>query len=115
MTLSMVDRLALLADPTRHALLHLLRGKPHRVGELASRLSVTGPAISQHLKALQRAELVRDEWRGTSHYFSLDPGGFEMVRQYSEGMWQDAMSAFGRYVEEQKSAKSRQRPRRRIP
>lgn len=111
--MTVVERLALLADPTRHALLQLLRGKPHRVGDLAARLSVTGPAVSQHLKALQRAELVRDEWRGTSHYFSLDPGGFEVVRQYMEGMWQDGMSAFGRYVEEQTKTKNHGRSRRR--
>jgi DNA-binding transcriptional ArsR family regulator len=112
MSAPVVQRLALLADPTRHALLQLLREKPQRVGELASRLSVTGPAVSQHLKALQKAELVRDQWQGTSHYFSLDPQGFEAVRQYTEGMWQDAMSAFGGYVERQAGAKLRRGPRR---
>ena len=111
--MTIVVRLALLADPTRHALLQLLREKPHRVGDLAARLSVTGPAVSQHLKALQKAELVRDEWRGTSHYFSLDPGGFEVVRQYTEGMWQDAISAFGRYVEERTKTINHRRSRRR--
>ena len=42
-------------------------------------LPVSGPAVSQHLKVLQKAQVVRDEWRGTSHYFSLDPQGFDAL------------------------------------
>jgi len=99
--LSVAERLAVLADPTRQALLDLLREKPHRVGDLAARLPVSGPAVSQHLKVLQKAQVVRDEWQGTSHYFSLDPRGFDAVRQYAELMWQDALGAFARYVGEQ--------------
>jgi DNA-binding transcriptional ArsR family regulator len=100
---TIAERLAVLADPTRHALLDLLREKPHRVGDLAARLPVSGPAVSQHLKLLQKAQVVRDEWRGTSHYFSLDPHGFEAVRRYADAMWQDALNAFAAYVDEQES------------
>ena len=78
--LTVAERLAVLADPTRQRLLELLREKPQRVGNLAARLPVSGPAVSQHLRVLQKAQVVRDEWRGTSHYFSLDPHGFEAVR-----------------------------------
>jgi DNA-binding transcriptional ArsR family regulator len=97
---SIAERLAVLADPTRQALLELLREKPQRVGDLAARLPVSGPAVSQHLKLLQKARVVRDEWRGTSHYFSLDPQGFEAVRRYADVMWQDALNAFAAYVEQ---------------
>jgi DNA-binding transcriptional ArsR family regulator len=99
--LTVAERLAVLADPTRQTLLQLLREKPQRVGDLAARLPVSGPAVSQHLKVLQKAQVVRDEWRGTSHYFSLDPQGFDAVRQYAELMWQDALNAFAEYVNEQ--------------
>jgi DNA-binding transcriptional ArsR family regulator len=98
---TVAERLAVLADPTRQALLDLLREKPQRVGDLAARLPVSGPAVSQHLKVLQKAQVVRDEWRGTSHYFSLDPHGFDAVRQYAEAMWQDALNAFAEYVNQQ--------------
>ncbi len=110
--LSVAERLAVLADPTRQALLELLREKPQRVGDLAACLPVTGPAVSQHLKVLQHARLVRDEWRGSSHYFSLDPEGFEAVRQYAERMWRDALSAFADYVNGQMPPASRKRARR---
>ncbi len=99
--LTIAERLTVLADPTRQRLLELLREKPQRVGDLAARLPVSGPAVSQHLKALQRAQVVRDQWRGTSHYFSLDPLGFEAVKEYANVMWQDALDAFAAYVNDQ--------------
>ena len=107
--LTVSERLAVLADPTRQRLLELLREQPQRVGDSAARLPVSGPAVSQHLRALQKAQVVRDEWRGTSHYFSLDPHGFEAVRQYAELMWQDAFSAFAEYVNERENPPSARR------
>jgi DNA-binding transcriptional ArsR family regulator len=110
------EKLAVLADPTRRALLEMLREKPQRVGDLAARLPVSGPAVSQHLKVLQKAQVVRDEWRGTSHFFSLDPQGFEAIRRYVDLMWRDALGSFGAYVEEQTAAAGRsRRPRRKRP
>jgi DNA-binding transcriptional ArsR family regulator len=110
---TVAERLAVLADPTRQALLDLLREKPQRVGDLAARLPVTGPAVSQHLKLLQRARVVRDEWRGTSHYFSLDPHGFEAVRAYADAMWQDALNAFADYVGARAGRPEEKRPKAR--
>ena len=109
------EKLAVLADPTRRALLEMLRERPQRVGDLAARLPVSGPAVSQHLKVLQKAQVVRDEWRGTSHYFSLDPQGFEAIRRYVDLMWRDALNAFAAYVEDQtsKTAGRKRRTRRR--
>ena len=107
------EKLAVLADPTRRALLEMLREKPQRVGDLAARLPVSGPAVSQHLKVLQKARVVCDEWRGTSHYFSLDPQGFEAIRRYVDSMWRDALGSFGAYVEEQTAAGGRRRRSRR--
>ena len=106
---TVAERFAVLADPTRQALIDLLREKPLRVGDLAARLPVTGPAVSQHLKLLQKAQVVRDEWRGTSHYFSLDPHGFEAVKQYAEIMWNDALGAFATYVDQQLKQPARKR------
>jgi DNA-binding transcriptional ArsR family regulator len=111
--LTVSEKLAVLADPTRRALLEMLRERPQRVGDLAARLPVSGPAVSQHLKVLQKAQVVRDEWRGTSHYFSLDPQGFEAIRRYVDLMWRDALSSFGAYAEAQTAATGRRRRSRR--
>lgn len=86
--------LTVIADPTRQQLLHLLRDRPQPVGALAKRLPISRPAVSQHLRVLQRARLVREHREGTRHYFSLDPVGFNEIRGYVDAMWEDALKAF---------------------
>jgi DNA-binding transcriptional ArsR family regulator len=103
--------LAALADPTRRSLLYLLRRKPLPVGELARQMPVSRPAVSQHLKILKEAQLVREHRHGTRHYFGLNPAGFGGLREYADSMWQESLNAFAAYVAEQKrgAAKSRAR------
>jgi DNA-binding transcriptional ArsR family regulator len=96
--------LAVLADPTRRALLELLRRAPLPVGELARQMPVSRPAVSQHLKVLKEAQLVREHRRGTRHYFGLNPVGFAGLREYADSMWQEALDAFATYVTQQTSA-----------
>ena len=104
--------LAVLADPTRRALLDLLRREPLPVGELARRMPVSRPAVSQHLKVLKEAQLVREYRHGTRHYFGLNPVGFAGLREYADSMWQEALNAFATYVAQQTgAAKSQARPR----
>ena len=94
--------LAVLADPTRRSLLDLLRHKPLPVGELARQMPVSRPAVSQHLKILKEAQLVREHRHGTRHYFGLNPAGFAGLREYADSMWQEALNAFAAYVADQK-------------
>ena len=99
------DKLAALADPTRQSLLQMLRRKPMPVGELASHLPISRPAVSQHLKVLSSAKLVNEERNGTRHYFSLNPKGFEEIHAYISSMWQDSLNSFSNYVNEKESGK----------
>jgi len=62
-------------------------------------LPVSRPAVSQHLKALKAAGLVRETSKGTRHYFEIDPGGLEPLRHYLEEFWGDAFKAFSRHAE----------------
>jgi DNA-binding transcriptional ArsR family regulator len=104
--------LAALADPTRRALLDLLRRAPLSVGDLARQMPVSRPAVSQHLKILKEGRLVREHRRGTRHYFGLDPVGFAGLREYADSMWQEALNAFATYVAQQADlAKARARAR----
>jgi DNA-binding transcriptional ArsR family regulator len=105
--------LAVLADPTRQAMLELLRGGPMRVGELADHLPVSRPAVSQHLKRLRESRLVNEHRLGRRHYFSLNPVGFGELREYVDFMWQDALAAFAAYVSEQTKTTSHGTRRRR--
>jgi DNA-binding transcriptional ArsR family regulator len=96
--------LAALADPSRRLLLDLLRSKPLAVGDLARQMPVSRPAVSQHLKILKGAQLVREYRHGTRHYFGLNPSGFAGLREYADSMWQEALSAFAAYVREQQKS-----------
>lgn len=104
---------AALADPTRQSMLELLRSKPQCVGDLARLLPVSRPAVSQHLKVLREAQLVREDRHGTRHYFSLNPAAFGELRQYADSMWQDALNAFAAYVSAQKASATKDKRRAR--
>ena len=96
--------IAAIADPTRRALLDLLRRERLPVAELARQMPVSRPAVSQHLKILKGARLVRELRRGTRHYFGLNPVGFAGLREYADSMWQEALNAFALYVAQQAGA-----------
>ncbi|MCW8985581.1 MAG: metalloregulator ArsR/SmtB family transcription factor [Thermoanaerobaculales bacterium] len=86
--------LGALADPTRRRIFELLRSGPRAVGELAAGLPVSRPAVSQHLKVLREAGLVRERRQGTRGYYSIDPVGLEPLRTYLESFWGEVLAAF---------------------
>lgn len=105
---------AALADPTRRAILGLLKRGPSTVGDLAGHLTVSRPAVSQHLKVLKNARLVHEERQGTRHYFGLDPAGFAIARDQVDAMWQDALEAFAAYVAHKEKSKHQQNTRKKV-
>ena len=93
-----------LGDPTRRAVLELLREGPSPVGELARHLPVSRPAVSQHLRVLKEAGLVQDTPEGTRRVYRIDPRGLEELRTYLEGLWDAALSEFRRIAEGEEEA-----------
>lgn len=83
-----------LGDRTRRRTFELLKGGPQSVGALAEQLPVSRPAVSQHLRVLKDAGLVRDEQVGTRRLYSVDPGSIEALRAYFDDMWTDALARF---------------------
>src|SRR5882757_9801044 len=83
-----------LADPTRRALFERLRSRPHTVGELARIAKIQQPSVSQHLRVLRGARLVRDRREGTRCYYSASQEGLAELRRYVERMWDDVLSAY---------------------
>jgi DNA-binding transcriptional ArsR family regulator len=87
-----IDKLAdifkALSDPTRLRLVKLLndchpgicKGGPLCVNALAQQLGVTQPAVSQHLRILRQAGLVRGARHGAFMHYSLDPDGLERYK-----------------------------------
>src|SRR5690242_1550515 len=92
------ELLGALSHPTRQAIIDLLRQSPFTVGELATQLPVTRPAVSQHLQALKSIGLVKEERRGTRHYFHLDPKSLAELRAHVESMWRDALAGFSNFA-----------------
>jgi DNA-binding transcriptional ArsR family regulator len=90
--------LGALSDPTRQSVVHLLRRRPSTVGELASQLPVSRPAVSQHLQVLKSAGLVDEERRGTRHYFRLNPKSLAELRAHIDAMWRDALASFSDFA-----------------
>jgi DNA-binding transcriptional ArsR family regulator len=90
-----------LGDPTRRAIFERLANRPHAVGELASELPVSRPAVSQHLKVLKEAHLVIDQRVGTRRIYQLDPDGLSALRGYLDHFWDQALAGFKATVEQQ--------------
>src|SRR5262245_43160853 len=88
------DGLAALADPTRRDVFERLAKKALSVGELATGLPVSRPAVSQHLRVLKEARLVTDEADGTRRVYRVDPRGIEAMKSYLDRMWDRALAAF---------------------
>ncbi|MDQ3982580.1 MAG: metalloregulator ArsR/SmtB family transcription factor [Actinomycetota bacterium] len=83
-----------LGDRTRRQTFELLKGGPQSVGALAERLPVSRPAVSQHLRVLKEAGLVRDEQVGTRRLYRVDPGSLDALRAYLDDFWSEALARF---------------------
>jgi DNA-binding transcriptional ArsR family regulator len=83
-----------LGDPTRRAIFEQLRRGPRAVGEIASELPVSRPAVSQHLRVLKDAGLVTERRQGTRRLYRLDPDGLGELRDYFDGFWTEALAGF---------------------
>ena len=88
-----------LSDPTRRRVFERLRSGPLAVGAIAKGLPVTRPAVSQHLKALKDAGLVRDRAEGARRVYYIDPDGLGELRRWLDQFWDDALEAFRREAE----------------
>ena len=92
--MSYAQVLTALADPTRRNILESLRGAPRTVGELAAGQPVSRPAVSQHLRVLEGANLVRVEPRGTRRVYSVRRDGLDELRRYLDRFWSDVLDAY---------------------
>ncbi|MFK7861352.1 MAG: ArsR/SmtB family transcription factor [Granulosicoccus sp.] len=87
-----------LADDTRREIFEALRERPKSVGELASEQPVSRPAVSQHLKVLQKAKLVSVHPEGTRRIYSINRDGLLALRHYIDDYWSDVLIACQAYV-----------------
>jgi DNA-binding transcriptional ArsR family regulator len=96
---SAASALAALADPTRREIFERLRSGPRAVGELATGVTVSRPAVSQHLAVLKAAGLVKDTASGTRRVYEIDPKGLGAIRAWLDDMWGGALQSFASELE----------------
>ena len=104
--------LAALADPTRREIFERLARSPSAVGELASELPVSRPAVSQHLKVLRDAGLVVHRTHGTRNVYEVDPNGLGALRAWLDQFWAEALDAFKAEVEKDEPTPQQRHARR---
>lgn len=99
------DSLIVLADPTRKAILELIAARPRSVADLTRGLPISQPAVSQHLKILREARLVRLEPRGARHIYHVDAAGLGQISAWLDRMWAAALHEFKAEADKQKEKK----------
>jgi DNA-binding transcriptional ArsR family regulator len=90
-----------LADPTRRTILELVAERPRHVRELADRLPVSRPAVSQHLKLLKAAGLVTDQAVGARRLYRANPAGLAALRAQLDRFWNQALINFKQQAEKE--------------
>ena len=99
----MPSALDVLADPTRRSIFERLADGPQAVVDLAQQFPVSRPAVSQHLKVLKDAGLVRDRAEGRRRVYAVDRRGVEEMRRWLDRFWDRALAAYAAAVEEEES------------
>ena len=74
--------LVALAYVTRRRVFERLKSGPTNVGRLAQGMWVSRPAVSQHLKILKEAGLVREHREGRKHLYEIDPEGLGALQRW---------------------------------
>lgn len=91
-----------LADPTRRAVLDLLRNGSQAAGEIAHAFPISRPAISKHLRLLRRAHLVREQRHGRNRVYQLNPEPLRAVDNWLDryrDFWKLNLSNLKTFVE----------------
>ncbi len=93
---------AALSDPTRRGLVRYLAQGERRVTELASPFSMSLPAVSKHLRVLERAGLVSRQRHGREHRIKLNARPMKDATQWMETyrvFWASSLDRLAAYLE----------------
>jgi DNA-binding transcriptional ArsR family regulator len=88
--------LNVLADPTRQRIVEMLATGSMSSGDIARRFDVSAPAISQHLRTLRDAKLVRVRAEAQKRFYELDPEGVGELADWIariRGFWSEKLDA----------------------
>lgn len=97
--------LAALADPNRRRIVEILRKAPARAGDIADAIGLSPPALSRHLRALKKADLVEEahpEFDARVRIYALKREGMEALKAWvaeTDALWTKQLAAFKSQVE----------------
>lgn len=100
-----MDTFLALSDPTRRSIVKILAVNGRlSASDIGKRFRISPPAISQHLKVLRDARLVRMEKKAQQRIYAMDPSGLTEMEQWMEEMkklWNDRLDALETFLEEE--------------
>jgi len=104
-----------LADPTRRAVLDLLRQGSRPAGQIARAFPISRPAISKHLGLLRRAHLVEERREGRHRFYQLNPAPLQAVDSWLEQyrvFWQTSLNSLKAFVESEYAGEVSAKPKK---
>lgn len=102
----MFETIQAMAEPTRFAILRMVRRREMPAGEIARKFKgITRPAVSQHLRVLKDAALISERREGTRRIYSLRPEGFGPLKALLEDFWDAKLERLKAAVENKEERK----------
>lgn len=95
-----MDAWAALGDRSRRQIFERLSERPQSVTELADTLPISRPAVSQHLRVLKTAALVRFRAEGTRRIYEVDHEGLRALRAELDDFWNRSLARFKELAEQ---------------
>lgn len=110
-----MDAFTALADPTRRRLVELLLDGERPAGDLAAQFELSGAAVSQHLKVLREARIVRVRRDAQRRFYAIDGAGLAEVEAWvlrTKVFWHAALDDLERALAEPPPRKRTKEPPR---
>ena len=105
-----VDAWTALGDRSRRQIFERLAERPQSVTELARTLPISRPAVSQHLRVLKTADLVRSRPEGTRRIYEVNHEGLRALRAELDGFWSKSLARFKQLAEQEVDERTEQSP-----
>ena len=105
-----MQSLIALADPNRRRIVEMLAGQELSAGEIGVEFDISAPAVSQHLKVLKEASIVRVRVDGQHRIYALDPAGFTELDNWLASvkrLWNEKLDELERQMQHHKAAEAR--------
>ena len=92
-------QLAAISHPVRRAIVRMALSRERSAGEIADAFSISRPAVSQHVRILVAANLLRERREAQRRLYRADPAALERFRREFDGLWASGLKRLKRVIE----------------